>query len=81
MMIRVKLFAAAKQLAKAESIEMELPDPVTVLALRTAIGERYPQLAHVVKHAMIAINREYAGNAMPIPPDAEVACIPPVSGG
>lgn len=81
MKIRVKLFAAAKQLAQAESIEIDLPDPVSVLALRTAITERYPQLAPVLKHALIAINREYAGSAAVIPPNAEVACIPPVSGG
>ena len=81
MMVRVKLFAAAKQVAKTESIEIDLPAPATVLALRTAMSERYPQLAHVLKHAMIAVNREYAGNAAPIPDDAEVACIPPVSGG
>jgi molybdopterin converting factor small subunit len=30
---------------------------------------------------MLAVNTEYADDEMRIPPEADVACIPPVSGG
>jgi molybdopterin converting factor small subunit len=38
-------------------------------------------LAVVLRHAMFAVNTDYAADDTVIPPRAEVACIPPVSGG
>jgi molybdopterin converting factor small subunit len=81
MIVRVKLFAAAKQLANAEMIAVEVSEPVTVKALRAAMIDRYPQLTGIVNQAMMAVDAEYATNSTVIPLNAEVACIPPVSGG
>jgi molybdopterin converting factor small subunit len=81
MKVRVKLFAAAKQLAGAEMVAVDVPEPVTVSALREAMVEQIPSLKGLLAYAAFALNAEYAlGNAL-IPADAEVACIPPVSGG
>jgi molybdopterin converting factor small subunit len=41
----------------------------------------YPELAPILRRAMIAVNTDYAGDDTVIPASAEVACIPPVSGG
>ena len=41
----------------------------------------HPQLAPLVAHATFAIGSRYADDRQPIPAGAEVACIPPVSGG
>jgi molybdopterin converting factor small subunit len=49
--------------------------------LRQAIAEQYPALADLVAHALFAVNADYASDAIPIPAEAELACIPPVSGG
>jgi molybdopterin converting factor small subunit len=38
-------------------------------------------LSTLLPHVLFAINAEYAGDATPIPAGAEIACIPPVSGG
>jgi hypothetical protein len=35
----------------------------------------------MVGRAMFALGTEYATDATGIPPDTDVACIPPVSGG
>ncbi len=79
--VRVKLFAVAKQLAGAEQIEISLAEPADVRALRAALVERIPALAAMGSQLRFAVNNEYALDAMNIPEDAEIACIPPVSGG
>lgn len=80
MQVQVKLFAAARQLAGADVLAFELDDP-TIGALRSALCETHPALAPLVRRAMFAIDAEYASDEASISPTAEVACIPPVSGG
>lgn len=81
MNVRVKLFAVARQLAGRDAVEVELPAEATARQLRGAIIEQFPVLAGVLSHSRLAINNEYAANESPIPAAADVAIIPPVSGG
>jgi molybdopterin converting factor subunit 1 len=81
MRVRVKLFAVARQRAGADAIAVELPDGATVRELRHALVEQHPPLADVLRHARLAVNNDYADDAAVIPAGAEVAIIPPVSGG
>jgi molybdopterin converting factor subunit 1 len=81
MKISVKLFAAAKQRAGSEAVEVELPPSATVAQLRSALAEQHPSLASLLPHARFAINSNYATDQSPLPATAEVAIIPPVSGG
>ncbi len=78
---RVRLFAVARQLAGSDSVDVELSDGATVADLRNAIQDQFPELAHVVRHVAFALNTEYAQDDTMIPDEAEIACIPPVSGG
>jgi molybdopterin converting factor subunit 1 len=79
--ITVKLFAVARQRAGGEAVEVELPEPLTVGNLRLALAEQHPSLASILPHARFAINSEYTADQSVIPPAAEIAIIPPVSGG
>lgn len=81
MRVRVKLFAVARQRVGRDAIELEIPVEATVRTLRRALAESYPALADVLPHVRFAVNSEYAGEALVIPAAAEVAVIPPVSGG
>ena len=81
MKVAVKLFAAARQLAASDEAVVELPADATVAELRVALAAAHPALAPLLRHALFAIDAEYATDATCIPADAEVACIPPVSGG
>jgi sulfur-carrier protein len=81
MIVRLRLFAVARERAGAEAIDVDLSESATVGALRTAVAAQYPQLAALVPHMMFAVNSAYAHDDAEIEPDAEVACIPPVSGG
>jgi len=81
MNVRVKLFAVARQRVGCDAIDVELPAAATAAQLRGALVEQFPPLADVVPHARLAVNNEYALDAASIPAGAEVAVIPPVSGG
>jgi molybdopterin converting factor subunit 1 len=81
MIVNVRLFAVARQLAGAETIALDLPRSVTVADVRQNLITRLPPLAQFGSQLRFAVNAEYADDAMPVPANAEVACIPPVSGG
>jgi molybdopterin converting factor small subunit len=80
--VNVRLFALARQRAGRAEVALDVADPVTVAAVKAALAAAYPELAPLVPQMLIAVNGEYAGDEWsPIPPGAEVAAIPPVSGG
>jgi molybdopterin converting factor small subunit len=81
MKLNIKLFAAARDLVKSESIAIELGSGATVADLRHALVELAPQLRDLVARSMFAIDCEYATNDRVVPPNAQLALIPPVSGG
>jgi molybdopterin synthase catalytic subunit len=76
MMVRVRLFAALRQRAGSDEIELELPEG----ALVSDALERMGGLTEDVK-AVLAVNREYAPADAALHPGDELALIPPVSGG
>jgi MoaE-MoaD fusion protein len=78
--VTVLFFAVAREAAGLES--ESLPDaPATVGALRAALLARHPRLGRVLPRCRLAVNQEFAGDGDPVPDGAEVAVIPPVSGG
>ncbi len=79
--LRVRLFAIARELAGRPEIEIELPLPATVAALRAALASQHPELAPLAPRVAIALDSEYATDAALVVPGAQVALIPPVSGG
>ncbi len=81
MKLRVKLFAVARQRVASEAIEVELSEPASIGNLRGAIAEQFPPLADLLVHVRFAVNSDYASDATIIPVRAEIALIPPVSGG
>ena len=81
MNVKVKLFALAAQLAGTNLLEVSLDGGATVADLRRRLTDAVPALAPMMPHLLISINSDYAIEAMTIPPGAEVACFPPVSGG
>ena len=81
MKVRVQLFAIAKDLAGRSAVDLELPEPATVADLRQALAEAVADLRPIARHLSFAVNADYALDVTKIPFGAEVACIPPVSGG
>jgi molybdopterin converting factor small subunit len=62
-------------------MELDIPTNLTVQGLKDKISSEYPNLKESMSSVLITINREYAFDDAVIPPDAELAMFPPVSGG
>jgi sulfur-carrier protein len=81
MNVRVRLFAAARQIVGRETVEVALPPGGTVAQLRRSLAREYPQLAGLIESSLLALDAEYAPETSEIRPGCQIACIPPVSGG
>jgi molybdopterin converting factor subunit 1 len=81
MMIRVRMFARARDLAGADAVAVELPPGATVADLRAGLGETYPALGPLLARSAMAVDEEFAEDSVVIPAGAELALLPPVSGG
>lgn len=81
MMVRVLLFAAARELAGASEVKVRLPNGAKFGELRAALAAKYPQLTLVAMRAHFAANERYVADSDLVPGDLEIAIIPPVSGG
>ncbi len=79
--MRVLLFARARDLAGAHTLDIALPAAATVGDLRRCLADQCPRLAGLVARSALAVNGDYADDALPLPANAEVAVVPPVSGG
>jgi MoaE-MoaD fusion protein len=55
--------------------------PATVGALRRVLADAHPPLARVLERSRIAVGEEFAADDAPLRDGAEVAIVPPVSGG
>jgi len=81
MIVSVKLFAAAKEIAGAPEIYVELPASCDVSSLKRAIQEQFPALAPLLSRSSFAVDQRYVTDQFPLSRDQEIAFIPPVSGG
>jgi len=74
--VRVRLFAALRERAGTDRLELELPDGARVadaLAAVDGLAEGLP--------LVLAVNREYAARDQVLHESDELAVVPPVSGG
>jgi molybdopterin converting factor subunit 1 len=81
MLVTVKLFARAKDLVGAETVSVDVPGQATVRDLRQCLASAYPALKSLLARSALAVNNEFAGDSAILPTNAEVALLPPVSGG
>lgn len=81
MRIRLLAFASASDALGASEREIELAPGSRVGDLRRELGARFPALSPLLSRLAVAIDGEIAGDALPLAEGAEVALLPPVSGG
>lgn len=79
--IKLLFFATLRDRAGTRSMELEIPANLTVQGLKDKLSNEYPNLKDSMSSVLITINREYAFDEAVIPPNAEIAMFPPVSGG
>jgi molybdopterin converting factor small subunit len=81
MRLRILAFASASDaLGAAESV-FELAPGSSVDDLKRALLARYPALAALLPRLAVAVDGEIAGGGRELSDGAEVALLPPVSGG
>lgn len=79
--ITILLFATLRDYTGVEKLELEIPSQATVADLKGLLVKTYPKLSPAQNSMMAAVNHEYAAEEQVIPPGAEIAFFPPVSGG
>ena len=81
MMISVRLFARARDLAGGDVLPVELQDGATVADLRIAIRKECPALEGLLARSRLAVGTDFAEDETRLTQGVQVALIPPVSGG
>jgi molybdopterin synthase catalytic subunit len=81
MRIRLLAFASASDALGAGELDVELPEAARVADLRAWLDERYPALSPLWPRLAVAVNGAIAKSDDPLGEGAEVALLPPVSGG
>lgn len=79
--VKLLFFATLRDRAGMRSMELDIPADLTIEGLKHKISSEFPNLKESMSSVLITINREYAFDEAVIPPNAEVAMFPPVSGG
>lgn len=81
MKITVLFFAQARERAGAASAQLELPDAARVSDALAALARAHPPLEALWPHLAVAVDGVLARGEMQLRDGAELALLPPVSGG
>ena len=81
MQIVVLFFAQARERAGCERARLELPAGSSVADALRQLALDHPELAALWPHLAVAVDGELVRGAMPLRDGAELALLPPVSGG
>jgi molybdopterin converting factor subunit 1 len=79
--VRVRFFAAPREVLGIEKVELEIPAGSKVGELIGQLAEEYPALRPHTRFISVAVNRAYVGMQTELQDGDEVACLPPVGGG
>ena len=78
--LRASVFAGMAEAAGRREIEVEWSGG-SVADLRAALAVAWPTIAPLLARSAVAVGGRYATDDTPVLPGADVAIIPPVSGG
>lgn len=81
MQIRLRLFAAFREVVGKTNLELDLPPGSTVGDLFTALERNYSAISPLRPCTTFAVNREVVSADAPLRGGDEVAFLQPVSGG
>ncbi len=81
MTLTVLFFAQARDRAGCSECVLDLPEGSHVGEALDSLRARYPGLEALVPHLAVAMNGELVSREAPLHAGAELALLPPVSGG
>jgi len=79
--VQVLYFAIARERVGLRDETLPWPAPAPVSELLDLLTARHPELKPLLPHLRVSVNREFVTPDSLVPSGAEVALIPPVSGG
>ena len=81
MHVTILLFAQARERAGAANLTLSLPEGSRVADAVAAIRRAHPALDPLWPHLAVALDGRLTGGDAPLADGAELALLPPVSGG
>jgi molybdopterin converting factor subunit 1 len=81
MIVHVRLFARARDLAGTDLLHVELAEGAAIADLRRRLAADYPRLNSLLERSALAVENEFAADSLVLSDETEVAILPPVSGG
>ena len=81
MKVTVRLFAMLRERAGTGEIPLEMPDDASVGDVWERLRREHPRLQEYAGPVRFALDQRYVDIEEPLLDNAEVALIPPVSGG
>src|SRR5690606_29996259 len=81
MKVRIRFFHLLKQYARTDALEMEVPDGSTVGDIKNLVFDQFPGMKMLGGAVSLAQDMEYANPTDLAREGAEIALMPPVSGG
>ena len=81
MQLEILLFAAARDAAQSDSIQIDVDDAASAGDVMAELGRRLPELKSLLPSCRLAVDCSYVQASTPVSPGSEIALIPPVSGG
>lgn len=81
MHVDVLAFAQAREALGAARMRLELPAGSRVSDVLALLTSRHPELRAIAPHLAVAVNRELVRGEQVLADGAELALLPPVSGG
>ncbi|MBL8822910.1 MAG: MoaD/ThiS family protein [Planctomycetia bacterium] len=80
-MIQVHFFAGLREQAKVSQIDWRWEKGLSAGQLRSQLTQRWPTIDVLLQRSTLAVNNQIVPDSFLIPDQAEVALLPPVSGG
>ncbi len=77
----ILMFAAARELSGTDLLVVEMESPIAAGEIMNRIGEIVPAIAPMLPACRLAVDQSFVGGEALVDAGAEVALIPPVSGG
>lgn len=81
MKVRVRCFAAVREIVGASELVVDVPEGSTLNQLIHELCGQCPRLQVLTGSLLFSVNREYASTDTTLIAGDEIALIPPVSGG
>lgn len=81
MHVRLLAFASASDALGSGERQLDLPAQSSVADLRRELATRFPEIRPLLPRLAVAVDGEIANDTRTLSDGAEVALLPPVSGG